>query len=457
MSAYYFENQKVHLTTAVPGPKSRVLREREDAHIAPGLQGYAIMAGIAVDRAEGSAVTDVDGNTFLDFIGGIGVNALGHAHPKVAKAIQEQVARASVGSFTSEARVELVERVASHAPGGGKLHRLQLYSSGAEAVESALRLAKSHTKKTEMVSFWGGFHGKTMGVLSLMGSSFKDGLGPMVPGSHLVPYADCYRCPIGSTYPTCGLGCVEVGRKQLKMQATAQVAAVIAEPMQGTAGNVVPPDDFLPAVQTVAKELDALFIADEMITGFGRTGKYWGSDHSGAVPDIVTIGKAFGGGFPLSGLLTRDEIANARPWSVPSGSSSSYGGNPLGAAAGAAAVRAIDDEKLVENARVVGAAMLAELAGFIDAYSFVGDVRGRGLFLGIELVRDKKTKEPLSRAVTRRVFDECVKRGLLTMAYAPSFRLQPALTIDRATAMNGIAVLREVFDLVERERLWEGK
>jgi 4-aminobutyrate aminotransferase/(S)-3-amino-2-methylpropionate transaminase len=447
-------DQKVHLQMAVPGPRSRALREREDAHIAPGLQGYAVMAGIAVDHAEGSAVTDVDGNTFLDFIGGIGVNALGHTHPAVTAALQEQVARASVGSFTSGARVDLVERLATHQPASG-LHRVQLYSSGAEAVESALRLAKSHTKKSELVSFWGAFHGKTMGALSLMGSTFKEGLGPLVPGSHLIPYADCYRCPLKLEHPSCGVACVDVGRKQLKMASTGSIAALIVEPMQGTAGNIVPPDDFLPAVRSVADEVGALLIADEMITGFGRTGRYWGIDHSGVRPDIVTIGKAFGGGFPLSGLITTDAIASAKPWSNPSGSSSSYGGNPLAAAAGAAALRAIDDDHLVDNAREVGALLLAELRPFVDDYPFVGKVDGRGLFLGVELVTDKRTKEPLSRKVTRAIFDECVRRGLLTMAYAPSFRLQPALTIDAATARNGVAVLREVFDHVKRTRLWE--
>lgn len=447
-------NQKAHLKTVVPGPRSRELRRREDEHIAPGLQGYAVMAGIAVDHAEGSTITDVDGNTFLDLIGGIGVNALGHAHPCVVEAIQGQVARAHVGSFASEARADLLERLAAHAPAPG-LHRAQLYSSGAEAIESAMRLAKSHTRKHEFVSFWGAFHGKTLGALSLMGSNAKEGLGPMISGAHVVPYADCYRCPIGATYPSCGLGCVELGRKQLKAGAAGAVAAVFVEPMQGTAGNVIPPDDFLPAVRSVADELDALLVADEMITGFGRTGRWWGVQHSGVRPDIVTIGKAFGGGFPLSGLLTRDEVSSAEPWSKPSGSSSSYGGNPLAAAAGVAAIRAIEDEALVDNARDVGEAMLAALRPFVDEYPFVGAVRGRGLFIGIELVRDKKTKEPLARTVTRRVFDACVQRGLLTMAYAPSFRIQPALTIDRATAMNCVAILREVFDLVKRERDWE--
>jgi 4-aminobutyrate aminotransferase-like enzyme len=412
-----------------------------------------VLAGIVVEEGRGSAVTDVDGNSYLDFIGGINVNALGHAHPKMVAAVQEQAGKISVGSFTSRPRVELAERLAAAPPAPG-VHRLQLYSGGAEAVESALRLAKCHTGKYEFVSFWGGFHGKTMGALSLMGSSFKDKLGPMVPGAHQIPYADCYRCPLKLSYPGCGIACVEVGRQQVKTASAGAVAAVIAEPMQGTAGNVIPPKEFLPAVRSLADDLGALLIADEMITGLGRTGRRWGVDHTGVRPDVVTIGKAFGGGFPLSGLLTTDEIAKARPWGDPSGSSSSYGGNPLGAAAGAAALKIIDEENLVDNARVVGEVMLHELREMCERYPFVGHVDGVGLMLRMELVKDKKTKEKLPKRVTERIFTEAVRRGLLTMAYAASFRIQPALTIDEATARNGLAILREVFDVVEREGLW---
>jgi 4-aminobutyrate aminotransferase-like enzyme len=417
------------------------------------LQRYAVMSGLAIERGEGSLLTDVDGNSLLDFIGGIGVAALGHSHPRVVRAIVEQVQRQSVGSFTSAARVELVERVAARAP-SPRLHRLQLYSSGAEAVESAMRLAKSHTGKHEVVSFWGGFHGKTLGALSLLGSGGKGGLGPTAVGAHQIPYADCYRCPLKLTHPACGLACVDLGRKQLRAQSGGAVAAFIVEPVQGTAGNIAPPDDFLAAVRDLAREYDALLIADEMVTGFGRTGRYWGVQHSGVEPDIVTLGKAFGGGFPLSGLLTTDLIAGAKPWSNPSGSSSSYGGNALGAAAGAAALRVIDEEDLVANARVVGDWMLNELRGFEQDYPFVGHVRGRGLMLGIELVSDKQTKAPLPTAVTERIFHECTRRGLLTMAYAASFRIQPALTLDRATAATGIAILREVFDAMKQQPSW---
>jgi 4-aminobutyrate aminotransferase/(S)-3-amino-2-methylpropionate transaminase len=447
------KDQRARIRTAVPGPESRALRAREDAHAAPGLQNYAVLAGIVVEEGQGSAITDVDGNSYLDFIGGINVNALGHSHPKMVKALQEQVAKISVGSFTSRARVELGERLAAAPPAPG-VHRLQLYSGGAEAVESALRLAKCHTGKYEFVSTWGGFHGKTMGALSLMGSSFKDKLGPMVPGAHQIPYADCYRCPLKLSYPSCGLACAEVGRQQVKTASAGAVAAVIVEPMQGTAGNVIPPKEFLPAMRSLADDLGALLIADEMITGLGRTGRRWGVEHSGVRPDLVTIGKAFGGGFPLSGLLTTDEISKARPWGDPSGSSSSYGGNPLGAAAGAAALRIIDEEQLVENAQRVGEVILRELRDMCERYPFVGYVDGAGLMLRMELVKDKKTKEKLPKAVTERIFTEAVKRGLLTMAYAASFRIQPALTIDEATARNGLAILREVFDVVEREGLW---
>ncbi|HKP62354.1 MAG TPA: aspartate aminotransferase family protein [Polyangiales bacterium] len=444
------KRQRVHLRTVVPGPKSRALRAREDAHLAPGVQSYAVTAGIAVDHASGSAITDVDGNVLLDFIGGIGVNAFGHSHPAIVRAVQRQIERVSVGSLTSEARATLVEQLAEHAPAPG-LHRLQLYSSGSEAVESALRLAKSHTGKWEFVSFWGGFHGKTLGSLALMGSRFKERLGPFAPGAHLVPYADCYRCPLGTSYPSCGIACAELARQQIKHASAGAIAAVLVEPMQGTAGNVIPPDEFLGAVRSIADEHDALLIADEMITGFGRTGRYWGVGHSGVAPDIVTLGKAFGGGLPLSGVLTTDAIARAEPWSLPSGSSSSYGGNPLASAAASAALRTLDEEQLVDNARHVGESMLAELSVFEDDYPFVGQVRGRGLFLAIELVADKRSKAPLSAAVTRRLYDACVQRGLLSMLYAPRVRLQPALTIDEDTARNGIAILREVFDLAKRE------
>ncbi len=435
----------VNIKTSIPGPKSQALRDEEDHVLAPGLQGFALLSGIVVEKAEGSAVTDVDGNTFIDVIGGIGVGGLGHSHPTWVNAIKEQVEKASVGSFTSKPRVELLKKLAENAP-SKEIQKTQLYSSGAEAVESALRLAKCHTGKHEFVSFWGGFHGKTMGALSLMGSDFKKDFGPMVPGNYQVPYANCYRCPFKTTYPECGLACVDHMRQQLKVGSTQDIAAVIIEPMQGTAGNVIPPNDFLPAVKEVAKEFGALLIVDEMITGFGRTGKYWGAHHSGVSPDIVTLGKQFGGGYPISAVMATEEVIHAKPWGNPSGSSSSYGANPLASAAALASLQIIEKETLVENSRTMGQYFLEKLKPFDEKYPFIGEVRGVGLFLAVEFVKDKKTKEPLPKKIMENIFKECLKRGLLTMSYAPSFRIQPAMTIDRGTIDEVVGILAEVLD-----------
>jgi 4-aminobutyrate aminotransferase-like enzyme len=441
------KNQKPNLVTSIPGAKSKEMRIEEDRFIADGLQGFALMAGIVVDSAKGNIIKDVDGNEFLDIIGGIGVNGLGHSHPKFVKAISDQVAKASIGSFTSVARLEffkLIDQIKL-----GKLNRVQLYSSGAEAVESALRLAKNKTGKWEMVSCSGGFHGKTQGVLSLLGSDFKKSYGPFAPGAHIIPYANCYRCPLNTTYPTCGIACLEVGRKQLKSNVSAGVAAFIVEPVQGTAGNIIPPKEFLPGIKQLATEFDALMISDEMITGFGRTGNYWGSQLSGVVPDMMTIGKQFGGGFPISGIITTDELVKVKPWGNPSGSSSSYGGNPLASAAARVATQIIIEENLVENSNLMGAYFLEKITPFVERFSFIGEVRGRGLMLGIELVKDKKTKAPISTKAAHWMFNEFLNKGLLTMAYASSFRIQPAMTIDRDTIDTIVNIMIDVFNSAE--------
>lgn len=445
------KNQKPFLRTEIPGEKSRSMRLEEDRLIADGLQGFAVMSGLAMERGQGCLLSDVDGNQFLDLIGGIGVGGLGHSHPQFVKAIQEQVEKLSVGSFTSSARLEFLKLFDQIKL--GDLSRVQLYSSGAEAVESALRLAKNKTGKFELVSFTGAFHGKTQGVLALMGSEFKTSYAPFSPGAHSIAYAHCYRCPLKTTYPGCGLACVEEGRKQLHSEVSQGVAAFIVEPVQGTAGNIIPPPDFLPAVYSLAKEFEALFIADEMITGYGRTGMFWGSQHSGVMPDILTVGKQFGGGYPVSAVVTSDEMVQTRPWGHLSGSSSSYGGNPLASAAVKASLEIIQEENLVENSREMGAYFLERLKPYEERFDFIGEVRGLGLMLGVELVKDRRTKEPLSKKACEWLFHEFLKRGLLTMAYTSSFRIQPAMTIDRETIDNALSIMDEVFNLAQTNRI----
>jgi len=431
------------------GPRSRRIVADEQRHLSPGLQSFALTAGVAMARGQGSTLIDEDGNEYIDFIAGIGVGSVGHCHPHYVDALKRQLERLTFGSFTTETRARFLTLLAGLMPEG--LTRIQLFSGGAEAVEAALRLAKSATGKHEVVGFWGGFHGKTGGVLGLLGSEFKHGLGPFLPGRYVAPYADCYRCPLKLRFPDCGIACADFLRDVIRYQTGGEISAIIVEPIQGTAGNVVPPPGFLQAVQAVAREHGALLIADEMLTGFGRTGSTWGCDHDHVVPDVMTVGKGMGGGFPLSAVVSTDALTSRPPWSNPSASSSSYGGNPLAAAAGLATVEILLKEDLVRNAERVGKVMLARLEAMKEKHRCVGEVRGKGLMLGIELVRDRQTKEPLGKEITRALYQECLRRGLVAMTYSPSIRINPPLVISEATALDGLAILDEALDTVARE------
>jgi 4-aminobutyrate aminotransferase/(S)-3-amino-2-methylpropionate transaminase len=425
----------------VPGPRSQDIVAKERRHMAAGLQSFALHAERAMASGSGATLVDEDGNRYIDFIAGIAVGSVGHCHPHYVEALKRQVERLTFGSFSTDVRARFLELLTSLTPTG--LGRVQLFSGGAEAVEAALRLARAATKKREVLAFWGGFHGKTGGVLGLLGSDFKHQLGPFMPGQYLTPYADCYRCPLRLTYPACGIACADYVRDVIRYQTGGDIAAIIVEPMQGTAGNVIPPEGFLRAVQSVARDHGALLIADEMITGFGRTGTLWGCDHDGVVPDIMTMGKGMGGGFPLSAVVSTDELTSAKPWSNPSASSSSYGGNPLAAAAGLASLEIILGEELVKNSARVGAVMLARLEAMKERFRTVGEVRGRGLLLGMELVRDRQSKQPVAREVTQSLYQECLRRGIVAMSYSPSIRINPPLVISEETALEGLALLEE--------------
>jgi 4-aminobutyrate aminotransferase/(S)-3-amino-2-methylpropionate transaminase len=421
---------------------------QEEEHLSPGLQEVAQLSQLVIREGHGCWLTDMDGRRYLDFMAGVSVCSLGHSHPKYIKALKEQLDKVTVGSFTTENRAFLLRLIASLAPQG--LNKIQLYSGGAEAVEAAVRLAKSYTKKFEVLGFWGGFHGKTGGVLGLIGDPFKKEWGVLHPGLHLAPYADCYRCPFKMDYPGCGLYCLDFVRKVIENNTAGSLAAIIVEPIQGTAGNIVPPPEFLPGLLEIARENGALLIADEMITGFGRTGKMFGFNHTGVLPDIMTIGKGMGNGFPVSGLVAKEEITQSKPFSKPSSSSSSYGGNPLASTAAFAAIHTIVEESLVENSKAVGEYLLERLRQFQGKYEFVGDVRGRGLLIGVELVKDKKTKEPLSKTVTRQIFLETLERGMVSMIYKPNFRINPPLILSKEEADIGLGILDDVFAFVAK-------
>jgi len=249
-------------------------------------------------------------------------------------------------------------------------------------------------------------------------------------------------------YPGCGVYCLEFVRKVIENNTAGSLAAIIVEPIQGTAGNVIPPGEFLPGLLEIAHEKGALLIADEMITGFGRTGKMFGSNHTATLPDIMTIGKGMGNGFPITGLVSTEEITKSAPFSKPSSSSSSYGGNPLACTAGLATIQTILEESLMENACTVGEYLLKGLQRMEEKYEFIGNVRGRGLLIGVELVKDRKTKEPLEKTVTKQIFLQALKRGMVSMCYKPHFRINPPLTLRKEEADIGLGILDEVFAFV---------
>ena len=432
--------------TEIPGPQSLRYFEEDQKYISPGIQTIATLSRLTIDRGEGCILQDVDGNRFIDFFAGVGVASLGYNHPAYVRVMQDQVASVHVGSFTSKYRAALSHLLSDIAV--GDLRRTQYYSSGAEAVEAALRLAKSHTRKTEFLGFWEGFHGKTMGVLGLLGDDFKHQLGPLPDGTYGSPYANCRHCVFNRSFPSCDFDCVSFLRKKIRYETLNNIAAIVVEPIQGTAGNVIPPPGFLRQLRIVADEIGALLIADEMITGFGRTGRMFACQHDDVVPDIITIGKGFGGGFPMTGLMSRDEVIRAKPFANPSGSSSSYGGNPFASAAAYITVKTIIDEGLVENSARVGEAMLRRLVTFKDKFPFVGDVRGRGLMIGMELVRNPHTTERLDKKYTRMIFQECLNRGLIVMGYNPDIRINPPLVISEEIAEEGVEIMEQAFTSV---------
>ena len=432
---------------SVPGPRSRDLFGQEAQVMAPGLQSIALHSQIVVDHAQGCTIVDADGAEYLDFIAGIAVGSLGHGHPRYVEMLREQIGRATFGSFSTEARAKFLQMVRDVLPDG--LTHIQLFSGGAEAVEAAMRLAKSVTGKHEFVGFWGAFHGKSAGVAPFLGGTSKQNMGPGLPGYYMAPYANCYRCPFQLQQGSCGMACAEHLRSLIKATTRNEVAAILMEPMQGTAGNVIPPDDFMPAVKEIAHEFDALLIADEVLVGFGRTGRMFASNWSDTSPDVMTLGKGMGGGFPISGVASSQDAMSALPFGEPSGSSSSYGGNPLAAAAGLAAVTAILEDALVHNAARVGAVMLSELRAMQGRHRCIGDVRGRGLLIGVELVADRQTRQPLDRKVTMALFEECLTRGLITMCYGPVIRINPPLVITEREALQGLAILEDALVAVE--------
>jgi 4-aminobutyrate aminotransferase/(S)-3-amino-2-methylpropionate transaminase len=417
--------------------KTTDLFQREQEFIAPGLQTIALLSQLAIDHGHGCRLTDLDGRSYLDLNAGVSVASLGHAHPRYVQAIAEQLKRVTVGSFTSAPREELVRLIAELAP--GELSRSQFFSGGAEAVEAAIRLARSYTKRSDIIGFSGGFHGKTAGVLPISDIDWKHAVGPLPSNQHVAPFPDSTR--FEGSPAECTEAALSALRNIVEEKAKGRPAAIIIEPIQGTAGNIVPPAGFLGAVREVATEYGALFIADEMITGFGRTGLMFGCDEERVIPDIMTIGKGMGGGFPVSGVISTDEIMSAKPFSLPSASSSSYGGNPLAAAAALVTIRTIVDDKLAENAARVGKLLRDGLIAIAQRRGTIANVRGRGLLVGFDLVDGGSAQALLPKLKCIEFFKRCLEAGLIIMGYTPRVRVHPPLILREDEAEQALAII----------------
>jgi len=439
------------LKTSLPGPKAMAIIERDRTVVSPS---YTRDYPLVIARGEGAAVEDVDGNVFLDCTAGIAVTATGHSHPEVVQAIVDQAHKflhMSGTDFYYEPQVRLAEELSAIAPMQGP-HRSFFGNSGTEANEAALKLAKYYTKRQNIIAFLGAFHGRTMGSLSVTASKAvqRKGFSPMVPGTYHAPYADCYRCPVNATPEACAAECLNFIEQQIFVHLVSpdEVAAVMVEPIQGEGGYIVPPDVFLQRLRELTTRYEILLIADEVQSGMGRTGRMFAVEHTGVEPDIVTIGKGIASGIPLGVATARSEIMS---W-PPGAHASTFGGNPVACAASLATIRLVRGG-LMKNAEVVGAHLLAGLKALMDKHPIIGDVRGRGLMVGIELVRDRQTKE---RATTERnaLVQECFRRGLLVLgAGRNAIRLSPPLVLTRQQADTAIEILDQAFGAMTPPKL----
>jgi 4-aminobutyrate aminotransferase len=418
-----------NLTGPVPGPRARSIIARDARVVSPSYtRSYPLVAA----RGEGAMVEDVDGNRFLDFSAGIAVVATGHCHPRVVQAIQKQAARLihmSGTDFCYEEMVALAEALEKISPGGVE-RRVSFGNSGAEAIEGCIKLARYATGRDKIIAFYGSFHGRTLGALSLTARKAvqRRGFGPLVPGVAHAPYPYCYRCPFGCAPENCAVECVQhIENTILKTIAPPEeTAAIVVEPVQGEGGYVVPPKKFFDELTRVARKHGILLVLDEVQSGMGRTGRMWAAEHFGVVPDIFAVAKGIASGLPLGATVARADLMT---W-PPGAHASTFGGNPVASAAALVTI-ALLEESLVENAARMGEYLMDRLRGWASRFSIVGEVRGLGLMIGIELVRDQSTKEKAPE-LRDRVVQRAFEGGLLVLGAGDNtIRLCPPLVITR--------------------------
>jgi 4-aminobutyrate aminotransferase/4-aminobutyrate aminotransferase/(S)-3-amino-2-methylpropionate transaminase len=437
------------LITETPGPKSKVMHANTTKYM-KGLSGQVKLFPVCFEEGSGITMTDVDGNKYLDFSSGIYVTSLGHCHPKISEAISYWAKKLmNAHDFTTPVKEKLMEKMASILP--GKLNAIQLYSDGTTAVEAAIRAARAISGKHEFISAYRDFHGKTLGSVSCaqMYRGEVQSYGPTrAAGFYMVPRPDPYR-PLWSK-PDGTIDTDEYIRfyENFIIEGTVgNVAAFVLEPVQGWGGSIFPPDDFFPKLKKLCGKYKILLYDDEVLAGMGRTGEWLTLNHWGVVPDIVTFGKSFGNGFPVTAMVVNEENGEALE---KISASSSYGGNPMACAAALASIEVIEEEDILQNVNSVGKFFMKRMLKMKKQHPIIGDVKGKGFLLGIELVKDKKTKEPFVEAGTL-VYQKAFRKGLAWIPAGHILRMSPPLIMDEKYAAMGMDIIEDAITEVEKE------
>ena len=433
------DTQKPRITVTPPGPKARELLGK-DADLISGsvVRWYPLVA----ESGAGCIVKDVDGNEYVDFNSGLVVLAVGHSHPRVVKAIKDQAEKLIHYSWTDfyyKPIIDLGEQLTKITP-GSFAKKVFFCNSGAEANEAAMKMARWHTRKPLFLAYTGSFHGRTFGTMALTASKpvQRKHFFPLLPEVTHVPYPYCYRCPFALKYPECNMWCVDFIEEEVlkKFHAPEDTAAMFVEPVQGEGGYVVPPDDYFPRLKKLLDKYEILLVDDEIQSGMGRTGKWFAIEHWGVTPDILSCAKALASGLPIGATIAREELMD---WEGGS-HANTFGGNPVACTAALQVIDIIRDEKLMENATRQGAYLMKRLKEMQQQYPLIGDVRGKGLMVGAEFVKDPETKEPASKELEE-VMNKCFKRGLAIITAGKStMRFAPPLIITRELIDEGLEI-----------------
>ncbi len=433
-----------NIKTNLPGPKAQKVIETDNQYVSPS---YTRDFPCVAEKGRGVILEDIDGNEFLDFCSGIAVCSTGHCHPQVVQAIKDQadnLLHMSGTDFYYTVQSELAKKLVENAPGNsGK--RVFFTNSGAEAVEAAIKLARYNTKRTRLLAYTGAFHGRTYGALSLTGSKVvqKAGFSPLLPDVTHIPYPYCYRCIFGQKYGSCNFECVKYLENTIfeKTVPPEEVAAVFFEPIQGEGGYIVPPKEYVDSLKKLSEKHGFLIVADEIQAGMGRTGKFFASEHYGLEPDIICVAKGIASGMPLGAIIAKSDVMN---W--PYGShASTFGGNPVSCAAALKTIELLEAE-LIENAATMGEYLIGRLEEMAAEYPFIGDVRGKGLMVGIEIIKDDESLDPDAQK-RNEILDKAFYKGLIILGCGPnSIRFAPALVVEKEHIDCCLDILKQVFD-----------